>query len=143
MINEAAIEKMDLTFSNRSEVIPPTNSRLDRWIDLSVFEPSNRLNLARLRILGFLFTQSDQVRGSTKSQIAVTLNLLEDQVGELLASLSRQGLICNEPIPFGIDLFGRQKTIRVYHITELGRFFIHHLDVKFPGIWLTKVRTGP
>ena len=112
------------------------NIKLDQWMKLR--STDERTYFSMLRILGLIFAKEHaRGRGYTKSKIAATLNIWEDQVESLLDQLRSQKFIYREQKPFGMGLFGRPRKIHVYHITEVGRFYVHQLDTQFPGIWTT------
>ena len=110
------------------ERIQKTNPLLDKWIDLST------VDLHELRILGFLFPD----RRHTKSQIATKLKLWEQLTNEMLERLRREGFIDDKCVSFGIDLSGRRRTIRVYQLSEPGRFLLHQMDTHFPELFLRR-----
>jgi len=135
MRNIMEIKKSAVVSSKIAEAINPSAKR---WMNFPNAE--KQVNIHILRILGLLFNE-DQTRGwgYTKSQIVAMLNVWEDQVDYLLDQLQSQEFLYSEQIPFGMDLFGRRRKVRIYQITELGRFYIHQLDTQFPGIWMTKI----
>ena len=117
--------KKSVSVSFKDEEVP--HSRFERWMKYP--STTEQVNLPQLRILGLLFDE-DQTRGSgyTKSQIVAMLKIWEDQADNLLDQLHSHELLYSEQIPFGMDLFSRQRKVRVYHITEVGRFYHHQLD---------------
>ena len=110
---------------------------LARWVNQIVADLSKRNDLTMLRIMGVLFGG----RCRTKGKISAELNLWDDLIGEKLDWLKKRGLISDERVSFGIDFLGRKRTIRAYYVTELGRFLLHQMDMQFPGLWLTPIRT--
>ncbi len=110
----------------------------NKWINLTIPNLYEHLNFSTLRVLGCLFDEHGHNRGHTKSIIAEKLNLLENQVNETIDGLEHQGFINIDRISYGTDLLGRMRTIRVYHLTEFGRFFLNQIDIYFPGLWFTQ-----
>ena len=110
----------------------------NKWINLTIPTSYEHLNLSTLRVLGYLFDECGHNRGHTKSIIADKLNLWDNQINETIDGLEQQGFINVERISYGMGLLGRMRTIRVYHLTELGHFYLNQIDTQFPGLWLTQ-----
>ena len=109
-----------------------------KWINLTIPTLYEHLNLSTLRVLGCLFDECGQIRVHTKSIIAYKLNLCDNQVDNTIDGLEQLGFIYREHISYGTGLSGRIRTIRVYHLTELGQFLLNQIDMKFPGLWFTQ-----
>ena len=114
------------------------NTDFNKWINLAIPTSYKHLDLYTIRVLGYLFDECGHNRGHTKSIIAYKLNLLNNQVDETIDGLEQQGFINIERISYGTGLLGRMRTIRVYHLTELGHFFLNQIDTQFPGLWFTQ-----
>ncbi|MFX0195556.1 MAG: hypothetical protein ACFFCW_05470 [Candidatus Hodarchaeota archaeon] len=112
---------------NTNQIQLESNSR----IDLNQIGPNWLTDPISLCILGYLFPD----RRHTKAQIASQLNLWEHLVVEKLEHLKREGFLHCMSISFGIDPFGRKKSIRIYQLSERGRFLLHQLDTQFPGLF--------
>lgn len=121
----------------RSEFTNNTKLGLVGQIDRIIVDLGKSIDLTTFRILMFLFEE----KGHTKAQIAEKLKLWEKLIDEKLKWLKKQYLIRDKRMTFGIDISGGRRTIRVYYITELGRFLLHHLDMQFPGLWMTTSET--
>jgi len=121
----------------RSEFTNNTNLGLVGQIDRTMVDLGKSIDLTTFRILLFLFEEN----GHTKAQIAEKLKLWEKLIDEKLKWLKKQYLIRDKRMTFGIDISGGRRTIRVYYITELGRFLLHHLDLQFPGLLITTSET--
>ena len=99
---------------------------IHRWINLT------NIDLSELRILWFLYPD----KSHTKSIIASKLHYWDFQVLEALNRLRRIGLIYDEYIPFGVNLIEKRGKIRVYQLSEIGRFFLNQMDTQFPGLFV-------
>ena len=110
----------------------------NKWINLTIPNLYEYLNFSTLRVLGCLFDEYGHNRGHTKSIIADKLNLWDNQMNETIDGLEQQGFINIERISYGTGLLGRMRTIRVYHLTECGHFFLNQIDMQFPGLWFTQ-----
>ncbi|MFQ6123786.1 MAG: hypothetical protein ACE5R6_04155 [Candidatus Heimdallarchaeota archaeon] len=132
-INVAQNKNQKAYYSSKSEITYNIKPGLAELINRTIIDLSKSIDLTTLRILGILFNK----QGHTKAQITETLQMWEEQIDEKLKGLKEQGFICDKRMTFGIDIFGGRRTIRVYYITELGRFLLHHLDMQFPGLWMT------
>lgn len=119
-------------YLNRRRMTIQTQLKSDGWIDLAKIGPNWWTDPISLCILGFLFPD----KSHTKAQMAHKLNLWEQLADEKLEHLKREGFIHDKSVSFGIDPFGRKKTIRIYQLSERGRFLLHQLDTHFPGLFL-------
>ena len=109
-----------------SEISPQSFPELDRWIDLTA------VDLFELRMLWFLFPD----KRHTKSQIASELKLWEQQVSRSLERLRRVGFLFDEYISFGVSINEMDKTIRIYQLSEMGKFLLYQMETQFPGLVL-------
>jgi len=109
-----------------SEISQQIFPELDRWIDLT------SVDLFELRILWFLFPD----KRHTKSQIASELKLWEQHVSRSLKRLRRVGFIFDEYISFGLSINDKEKTIRIYQLSEMGKFLLYQMETQFPGLML-------
>ncbi len=117
----------------RGEFTNNTNLGLVGQIDRTMVDLGKSIDHTTFRILLFLFEEN----GHTKAQIAEKLKLWEKLIDEKLKWLIKKYLIHDKRMTFGIDISGGRRKIRVYYITELGRFLLHHLDMQFPGFCMT------
>ena len=78
-----------------------------------------------LRILTCLGAQDE----FTKAKMTKQLDIPQNKVEERLSWLEGSGFVSAETVQFG------QRNLKAYHISELGKLVLDHLEVGFPGIW--------
>lgn len=130
-------QKKSQKFSNpyRSIIAYNTKSEIQiaGWIKKTITDLGWLIDLTTLRILGFLFEK----KGHTIAKIVAVLNVSEGLICEKLEWLRKQDLIHDEHIAFGVNYYGRRRTIHIYQLSELGRFLLHQIAMQFPGLWMT------
>lgn len=97
--------------------------------------PSSRVNsddygidlkdISTLRILNCLGAQDEY----TQAKMTKQLDLPQYKVEERLSWLVGSGFVSAETVRFG------RSNLKAYHISELGKLVLDHLEVGFPGIW--------